>query len=552
MNNPNTRTDPTATLHTVATGERVQVAQVGKARFTRSSSGASRNYVAPTLNTTNPGMLHQSRALETPAADTARDSHETGRGCHRMGDVRRGVGNMVEMSGEAKALASPVTRSGSTGAGSERKLQNRVFVHDKHHKPLMPCTPARARRLLDAGRAVVHSYTPFTIRLKDRLGGDTQPIAVKIDPGATTTGLALVRIDPKKPSTQHILFLAEITHRGSTIRDNITQRKSLRRSRRGRTTRYRAPRFLNRTKPAGWIPPSLNHRVEGTLSWVNRFQRLAPVTSTTQEAVRFDMQKLENPDISGIEYQQGTLEGYEIKEYLLEKWGRCCVYCDKPNVPLQVEHIVPKSKGGSNRISNLTVACEPCNKEKDNMSIKEYLADEPGRLARILAETKKPLAAAAAVNATRRVLSEALRATGLPLELGTGGQTKWNRSKMGLPKTHALDAACVGTVDSLTGTGMVTLQIKAMGRGSHKRTRLTKDGFPRGYLSPKKQHYGFRTGDLVTALVPSGVNRGRHVGRVAVRATGNFNIQTAEGVVQGISHKHCTLRQRADGYAYAL
>jgi len=251
-----------------------------------------------------------------------------------------------------------------------------------------------------------------------------------------------------------------------------------------------------------------------------------------------------------VEYQQGELAGYEVREYLLEKWGRKCAYCDAEHVPLQIEHIVPKAKGGSNRASNLSLACSRCNAKKGSRDLKEFLAHDPTRLVRILFAAKSPLAAAAAVNATRFALRDALASTGLPVEIATGGRTKWNRSRMDLPKTHALDAACVGNVESLTGTRTTPLSIKAMGRGSRRRTRLTAHGFPRGYLSPFKAHFGFRTGDLVSASVPSGKHKGRYFGRVAVRATGSFNIQTKCAVVEGVAHRFCTIIQRSDGYAY--
>ena len=97
------------------------------------------------------------------------------------------------------------------------------------------------------------------------------------------------------------------------------------------------------------------------LTWVARLCRLCPVTAASQELVKFDLQKEQNPEIAGIEYQQGTLAGYELREYLLEKYDRTCAYCGKTDVPLQVEHIVPRSKGGTDRVSNLTLACKECN-----------------------------------------------------------------------------------------------------------------------------------------------------------------------------------------------
>ncbi|CAK0764644.1 5-methylcytosine-specific restriction enzyme A [Gammaproteobacteria bacterium] len=89
------------------------------------------------------------------------------------------------------------------------------------------------------------------------------------------------------------------------------------------------------------------------------------------------MQKMENPEISGVEYQQGTLEGYEAREYLLEKWARECAYCGKKDVPLNIDHIHPKARGGSNRISNLTLACHPCNEKKGSQDAKVFLAKDP-------------------------------------------------------------------------------------------------------------------------------------------------------------------------------
>ncbi|HSH57993.1 MAG TPA: HNH endonuclease, partial [Halomonas sp.] len=209
---------------------------------------------------------------------------------------------------------------------------------------------------------------------------------------------------------------------------------------------------------------------------------------------------------------------------------------------LEIEHVVPRSRGGSDRISNLTVACHACNQAKG-------LSAE-ARQARVLRQLRQPLRDASAVNATRWALFQALTATGLPLSVGSGGLTKYNRQRLGIPKTHALDAACVGTFDRLHDTHRPTLVIKATGRGSYQRTRLNKHGFPRGYLMRKKQVHGFQTGDIVTASVPTGRKAGTYTGRVAVRKTGSFNIQTPEGAVQGIAYRHCTLMQRGDGYGY--
>ncbi len=432
-----------------------------------------------------------------------------------------------------------------------------VFVLDRTGKALMPCSEKRASLLLERGRARVHRLVPFVIRLVDRQAATSffQPLRVKLDPGSKATGLALVR-ETEQIATDTgeirrgaaVLNLMELVHRGRQISEALTARRAMRRRRRG-NLRYRAPRFLNRRKPKGWLAPSLQHRVDTTLAWVKRLRRWVPVTAVSSELVRFDMQALDNPDIEGAQYQQGTLAGYEVREYLLEKWGRSCVYCDATGVPLQIEHIHPKARGGTNRVSNLTLACQRCNERKDTVPLEVFVTDK-ARLARIQEQVKRPLKDAAAVNSTRGALVKALQATGLPVETASGGCTKFNRSRLGIPKTHALDAVCVGDIEQVISWQRPTLQVKCTGRGSYQRTRLDKYGFPRGYLMRAKRVKGFATGDLVRADVPSGKKAGVHQGRVAVRATGSFNIQTSAEVVQGISHKHCQRVQRADGYGY--
>ncbi len=331
-----------------------------------------------------------------------------------------------------------------------------VFVLDKRKKPLMPCSEKRARKLLESGRARVHRLIPFAIRLVDRHVGESelQSLPIKLDPGSRTTGMALVGKSEavtetgEVMATAHVLSLFELLHRGQQISKALTSRRSRRRRRRS-ALRYRMPQFLNRAnKASGRLAPSLKHRVETTAAWVDRLRHPAPVTHIAQELVRFDTQQLENPRISGIEYQQGTLAGYEIREYLLEKWGQACAYCGAKAIPLQI-------------------------------------------------------------------------------------------------------AVCVGVTPAVTDWCKPTLAIRATGRGRYQRSRLDRFGFPRGYLTWQKRIKGFQTGDRVIARVTTGKKAGIYVGRVAVRTSGSFNIQTADGVVQGIAHRHCRVVQRADGYSYS-
>ena len=182
--------------------------------------------------------------------------------------------------------------------------------------------------------------------------------------------------------TAAVVALIEIKHRGAAIRKALQQRAAFRRRRRSAKLLYRAPRFNNRRKPEGWLTPSLRHRVDTVMATVARLRQLAPVTAIVQELVRFDMQLMENPEISGVEYQQGTLVGCEVREYLLAKWGRRCAYCDVEGVPLNLDHVQPRSHGGSDRVTNL-LACVPCNRTKDDRRVEEFLSRDPNRLARI-------------------------------------------------------------------------------------------------------------------------------------------------------------------------
>src|SRR5437016_13745083 len=124
---------------------------------------------------------------------------------------------------------------------------------------------------------------------------------------------------------------------------------------------------------------------------------------------------------------------------------------DKRKKPLNVDHIVPRARGGSNRVGNLAIACEPCNQEQGAWPIQDFLHAKPDVLGRVLAHATTPLAAAAAVNATRWALVDVLKSSGLPLELCSGGRTKFNRARLGVPKQHGLDAACLGGVAALHG-----------------------------------------------------------------------------------------------------
>jgi len=404
----------------------------------------------------------------------------------------------------------------------------------------MPCHPARARQLLREGRAAVLRRYPFTIILKGRTGGETQPIEVKIDPGSRATGIALVA-EFKQGKTA--VWGVELQHRGQQIKNALDSRRSLRRSRRSRKTRYRAPRFDNRKRPEDWLPPSLMSRVHNIQTWAGRLTKYVPISSIVVETARFDTQKLQNPEISGVEYQQGTLFGYEVREYLLEKWGRRCAYCGKTDVPLEIEHILPRIKGGTDRVSNLTLACHSCNQKKGSQTAGEFGYPE------IQEQARKPLRDAAALNATRYAVGSMLKRYDLPVSFWSGGRTKYNRIQQDYPKSHWIDAACVGASGKQVrlDPALKPLQIKATGHGKRQMCIPDRHGFPHRYRTRQIIHHGFKTGDIVCAVVPKGKYAGTHTARIAVRARGHFRLSG----ISDVSHKYCKLIHRKDGYGYA-
>src|SRR5215469_4745463 len=185
-----------------------------------------------------------------------------------------------------------------------------VFVLDKHKRPLMPCTTKKARLLLSRGRAVVHRRYPFVIRLKDRRLQESvvQPLVLKIDPGSRTSGMAMARVEATPQGEVHrAVHLAEVGHRGEQVHAAMGTRARARRRRRSAHLRYRPPRFEHRTRPRGWVPPSLCSRIGNVLTWAQRYSWWTPLTRLEVERVKFDQHLMQRPEIAGVEYQRGEL-----------------------------------------------------------------------------------------------------------------------------------------------------------------------------------------------------------------------------------------------------
>lgn len=527
---------------------------------------------------THRAVLPQQPALEPARADTLRSKDET---AHGLPATARGTGGehgRGETDGyradprrrhvELGAAVAESTENGSGDAPTDHTYTggvgaSRVFVLAKGGEPLMPCHPARARELLTNGRAVVHRHVPFAIRLKDRTRADSEVdgVQMRIDPGSQATGLALTddRTDiddrGKAVLVRRGLVTAELRHRGDQIRHCMKQRAGYRHRRRSVNLRYRAPRSDNRTRPGVWLAPSLRHRVDTTVSLVNRFCRYAPVTEIHVESVAFDSHSMSaGKQLRGAEYQHGPLAGTDVRGYSLATWGRACAYCGATGVPLNIDHVHPISRGGSSRISNLVPACAPCNQAKGSTPVDVFLAHRPDRLAEILAQARTPLRDAAVMNSTRRQLIAALGVIGPSVHAWPGGRTQRNRTAMGLDKTHTIDALAVGDLDREHGGRIVrvpdgVLIVKATGRGSYARTTPDRFGFPRLQRARTKRHFGYATGDLVRATLPTGRWAGTWKGRISVRARGQHSLATPTGRIN-VSYRNLRLLQRGDGYAY--
>ncbi|KPI14725.1 HNH endonuclease [Actinobacteria bacterium OV450] len=258
----------------------------------------------------------------------------------------------------------------------------------------------------------------------------------------------------------------------------------------------------------------------------------------------------------GPESLETTYAGSELRQFLVAKWNRSCAYCGAEGVPFNIEHVRPRSGGGSDRRSNLVLACVTCNQAKGTSPVEEFLADRPARLQSVITQLRRPLHDAAAMNSTRLRLTEALAATGVPMHTWSSGLTHWNREVMGLPKSHTLDALVTGTINHARGDTLVripaqVLVVTSAGRGSYARTTPDRFGFPRLIRPRAKMHHGYATGDLVAADVLRGPRAGRWVGRIAVRSSGQHRITTLTSRFD-VSHRNLRLLQRADGYAYGF
>jgi 5-methylcytosine-specific restriction endonuclease McrA len=332
--------------------------------------------------------------------------------------VSSGLNREETLSVQDKLLVNNSLEENRLSAKREQDL--RIPVLNMRGEPLMPTSPAKARNILEKGKAKVVKRKPFVIQLTIATGETKQDITLGIDSGYSKVGFSVI-------TNKKELMSSEVELRND-VPKKLEERRMYRRGRRNKLW-YRKPRFNNRKRKEGWLSPSLQHKLDTHIRLIERLKKWFPVTKTTIEIANFDTQKMQNPEISGIEYQQGELQGYHIKEYLLEKWGRQCAYCKKKNIPLEVEHIIPKSRGGTNRVSNLTISCRDCNFEKDRQTAEEYGFPD------IQKQAKESLKSTSFMNIVRKRLAEQVDA-----EETFGYITKKGRIDNGLEKTHVNDA----------------------------------------------------------------------------------------------------------------
>ena len=418
-----------------------------------------------------------------------------------------------------------------------------VLVIDRQKQPCNTISAAYARILLFTKQAVIHKRFPFTIRLRnDNAVLKDRSYTVKLDPGSRTTGVAIT------DDQDSVVMLAELEHRGHIIKKNLDSRRAIRRSRRQRKTRYREVRFLNRTKPEGWLAPSIKSRADNVINFIKKYNKLINIDRVMIENVSFDTAQMSSDTkLWGNDYQQGNLYNKNLREFIFSKTKGRCSYCEEKAT--EIDHIVPRAKGGTNSTYNLTPACRSCNEKKSNLSLKEFgklMNKDYSKL-----EPKKLPKDAAIVQSARNYMVKEITKIIPDTTIHEAWITKYNRDQLGLPKQHYYDALSVGEIPSKFNflTDKI-LQISAKGRGSRQMCRMDSYGFPRTSAKASKSVKGFQTGDIVKAVVPTGSKQGEYLGRVAVRSRGFFDIKTKSNLVKDIGYKFCRLLQRNDGYSY--
>ena len=402
----------------------------------------------------------------------------------------------------------------------------KVFVLNMRGQVLMPCSPPKARKLLRAGKAVPVRRTPFVIQLTVPTGETKQPITLGVDAGYKHVGLSAT-------TAKEELLASEVELR-QDVTGLLSNRLALRRARRNRKTRYRAPRFDNRvrSKHKGWLAPSVENRIQAHISRIEAVCRVLPITKIVIETASFDIQKIKNPEVEGTDYQQGDQLGFwNVREYVLFRDGHVCQACKgrSKDLILNVHHIESRKTGGD-APGNLITLCEACHKAYHAGKLKQF---SPRRGASFRAETFMGLMRWTVLNRLRERHPE------LPVTNTYGYLTKHKRIVAGLPKTHCADAFCIaGVLDAKRrGEYLFQKQTRRHNRQIHKLTIL-KGGVRKRHQAPYLVH-GFRLFDKVLCKGEVGFIFGR-------RSSGAFDVRRLDGtkISAGISYKKLSLLEK--------
>jgi len=399
-----------------------------------------------------------------------------------------------------------------------------VYILSKTGQPLMPTEDHRkVRLLLKSGQAKVVQRTPFTIQLLHTTHVYKQDINLGVDTGSKVIGLSAT-------TSKKELFAEEVTIRND-ITELLSLRKMYRKNRRWRTTRYRKERFLNRVKvmKKGWVAPSIRAKLEYHLNIIKKVYKILPITKLIVEVASFDMQKIQNSEIEGIEYQQGSQFGFwNVREYVLHRDNHECQYChgkSKDKV-LNVHHIVTRKTGG-NSPSNLITLCRTCHQKYHSGEIK-------------LKVTKpKSLKDAAFMNIMRWKLYNSLKEIYNNVYMTFGYITKNIRIENSLPKEHYIDARCIsGNPKSLSlGLFYMGKLVRRHNRQLHKAT-IGKKGYRKSNQSPKYV-FGYQLYDKVYC-------KGQVCFIFSRRTKGYFDIRHIDGtrVTASITYKKMKLLEK--------
>lgn len=313
-------------------------------------------------------------------------------------------------------------------------MQNRVFVINKHGEALMPCSPRKARILLRDGKAKVIKKEPFTIQLLYGSTGYKQALRLGIDSGERHIGIAVT-------SQDKVLFQGEVELR-QDVKSLLDTRRSYRRGRRSRKTRYRKARFLNRVakKKDNWLPPSVASKVNHNINWINRFLMVLPAVTLHIEVGKFDIQKMKAPTITGLGYQQGDLYGYQtVKQFVLARDNYTCQVCKQKGGKLKIHHIIYRSLGGTNTVDNLITVCAKCHTAKNHRN---------GQLA-AWCKAKKKVAQSYQGATFMNILRRRLFAAFPQAQFQYGAWTTLQRAGLKLSKSHYNDAVAISGIQKI-------------------------------------------------------------------------------------------------------